>query len=55
MILLAASGRCISWGKRQRDVELPMFFEYLKSKYLVRVYPRTEMHRHIAADTDARG
>ena len=53
MILLAASGRCISWGKRQHDVGLRMFFEYLKSKYLVHVYPRTEMHGHIAADTDA--
>ena len=28
--LLAAGGRCISWGKRQHDVGLSMFFEYLE-------------------------
>lgn len=55
MILLAVSGRCVSSGNRQHDGGLSMFFDYLKSKYLVHVYPRTEMHRRIAADTDARG
>lgn len=41
VVLLAASARCIAWGKRQRDVGLSVFFGCLKSKYLTHIYFRT--------------
>lgn len=41
VVLLAASGRCIAWGKWQRDVGLSVFFGCLKSKCLTHIYSRT--------------